>query len=304
MIVWVDDGDGSGMGWDCEIIEDGQDPDDFRRLQGNYAYLGVGKDGKPIFFESNETLSEELHLKPTQEPSIPFRGRRRGHMDYFADGLAESGIKMAEELLDIGQHPFKFGMELHAFAKEIAGNPLLAAEIPPAMLEDLFSDLRGFNNVDSTEQAKRLGKTTGKLLIFLAPGGAAAKGINLGKYPRLLKLFNEVEARGTNKDASHLPTSDSKPQTNNILAYVRDNRVPLDSETVLRNPEYRFTGRTRDHVKIYKKGDCYYYRDTKHFGKSAHLEVFDKRGKHLGEADPQTGEIRPGTADSAKKLEL
>ena len=53
-----------------------------------------------------------------------------------------------------------------------------------------------------------------------------------------------------------------------------------------------------------KKGDRYYYRDTKHFGKSAHLEVFDKRGKHLGEADPQTGEIRPGTADSTKKLEL
>ena len=304
MIVWVDDGDGSSMGWDCEITEEGQDPDDFRRLQGNYAYLGIGKDGKPIFFESNETLSEELHLKPTQEPSIPFRGRRRGHMDYFAEGLMQSGIDAGEELLDAGMHPWKFFMEIRGLADEIAKKPALAAQIPPALLSELFSDLDDFNNVDSKEQAAKLGKTTGKLLIFLAPGGAAAKGINLSKYPRLLKLFNKAEARGTNKDASHSLASDSKPQTNNIPAYVRDRRIPLDSETVLRNPKYRFTGRTRDHVKIYKKGDRYYYRDTKHFGKSAHLEVFDKRGKHLGEADPQTGEIRPGTADSTKKLEL
>jgi len=105
MIVWVDDGDGSSMGWDCEITEEGQDPDDFRRLQGNYTYLGIGKDGKPIFFESNETLSEELHLKPTQELSIPFHGRRRGHMDYFAECLMQSGIDAGEELLDAGMRP-------------------------------------------------------------------------------------------------------------------------------------------------------------------------------------------------------
>ena len=199
MIVWVDDGDGSSMGWDCEITEEGQDPDDFRRLQGNYAYLGIGKDGKPIFFESNETLSEELHLKPTQEPSIPFRGRRRGHMDYFAEGLMQSGIDAGEELLDAGMHPWKFFMEIRGHADEIAKKPALAAQIPPALLSELFSDLDDFNNVDSKEQAAKLGKTTGKLLIFLAPGGAAAKGINLGKYPRLLKIFNKVEARGTNK---------------------------------------------------------------------------------------------------------
>ena len=229
MIVWVDDGDGSSMGWDCEITEEGQEPDDFRRLQGNYAYLGIGKDGKPIFFESNETLSEELHLKPTQEPSIPFRGRRRGHMDYFAEGLMQSGIDAGEELLDAGMHPWKFFMEIRDLADEIAKKPALAAQIPPALLSEHFSDLDDFNNVDSKEQAAKLGKTTGKLLIFLAPCGAATKGINLSKYPRLLKLFNKAEARGTNKDASHSLASDSKPQTNNIPAYVRDRRIPLDS---------------------------------------------------------------------------
>ena len=64
---------------------------------------------------------------------------------------------------------------------------------------------------------------------------------------------------------------------------------------------YRKNTRPRKDIQ---KRDRYYYRDTKHFGKSAHLEVFDKRGKHLGEADPQTEEIRLGTADSTKKLEL
>ena len=39
-------------------------------------------------------------------------------------------------------------------------------------------------------------------------------------------------------------------------------------------------------AQVYKKGDQYYYRDTYHRGESSHLEVFDKRGNHLGEADP------------------
>ena len=49
--------------------------------------------------------------------------------------------------------------------------------------------------------------------------------------------------------------------------------------------------------KVYQKGKYYYHRDTLHTGKSAHLEVYNKRGKHLGEADPKTGKLIPGTAD-------
>ncbi|WP_422389665.1 colicin E3/pyocin S6 family cytotoxin [Candidatus Enterococcus lemimoniae] len=36
--------------------------------------------------------------------------------------------------------------------------------------------------------------------------------------------------------------------------------------------------------------------------KGNHLEVYDKHGKHIGEADPKTGELKPGTADLNKKL--
>ncbi|MGX7243637.1 hypothetical protein ACWOC1_02175 [Enterococcus quebecensis] len=52
--------------------------------------------------------------------------------------------------------------------------------------------------------------------------------------------------------------------------WERDNRFPLDNETIL--------------------------------GGGSHLEVYDKHSKHIGEADPKTGELKPGTADLNKKL--
>ncbi len=57
-------------------------------------------------------------------------------------------------------------------------------------------------------------------------------------------------------------------------------------------------------AQVYKSGDKYYYRDTFHTGDAAHLEVFDKKGHHIGEADPITGVIKPGTADSTKRINL
>ena len=32
--------------------------------------------------------------------------------------------------------------------------------------------------------------------------------------------------------------------------------------------------------------------------------MYNKRGKHLGEADPKTGKLIPGTADPKKRIEL
>jgi len=32
--------------------------------------------------------------------------------------------------------------------------------------------------------------------------------------------------------------------------------------------------------------------------------VFDKRGNHIGEANPLTGELIPGTADPMKKIKI
>ena len=86
--------------------------------------------------------------------------------------------------------------------------------------------------------------------------------------------------------------------------YKKENRVPLDKETVLKGKEYQKTGKKVKGAQVYKKGNQYYYRDTFHTGESAHLEVFDKRGYHLGEADPLTGALRPGTADATKAINI
>ena len=86
--------------------------------------------------------------------------------------------------------------------------------------------------------------------------------------------------------------------------YENENRIPKDSETVLKNGSYSRTNYEVKGAKVYQKGKYYYHRDTLHTGKSAHLEVYNKRGKHLGEADPKIGKLIPGTADPKKRIEL
>jgi len=85
-------------------------------------------------------------------------------------------------------------------------------------------------------------------------------------------------------------------------AWERDNRVPQDNETVLKNGEYKATNKHVKGAKVYEKDGKYYHRDTLHKGKASHLEVYNKRGNHLGEADPKTGILKPGTADPTKTL--
>ncbi len=87
--------------------------------------------------------------------------------------------------------------------------------------------------------------------------------------------------------------------------FIKDNRVPKDSETILANGTFKRTNRIGPgNAKIYEKNGNYYYRDTLHTGKGAHIEVFNKSGKHLGEANPISGELLSGTADPKKRLNL
>ena len=132
------------------------------------------------------------------------------------------------------------------------------------------------------------------------------------------QLFEAIYA--TEEDTNKLPgvpanEKDEEDKVNGVPAeeqsgakiysdYITDNRVPMDSETILGSGTFQKTKIRVKGATVYKKGNRYYYRDTFHTGKSAHLEVFDKSGNHLGEADPKTGELRPGTADSSKKLKI
>lgn len=83
-------------------------------------------------------------------------------------------------------------------------------------------------------------------------------------------------------------------------------RAPKDSETILSDRSlFDRTGKLYGkHAQIFRHRVTkhYYYRDTFHKGVDAHLEVFDKNGNHLGEADPITGVIREKSKDPDKKL--
>lgn len=83
-----------------------------------------------------------------------------------------------------------------------------------------------------------------------------------------------------------------------------ENRPPIDSETILKDKSYIPTNKTFQGAKIYTKDGKFYHRDNFHRGVASHLEVYNKQGTHLGEADIETGKIIPGTADPNKKLKL
>ncbi|WP_310889503.1 hypothetical protein, partial [Clostridium estertheticum] len=121
--------------------------------------------------------------------------------------------------------------------------------------------------------------------------GGGGKKVELNKQQ---KDYNKAveESKNSDKGAGKDPD------------YVKDNRVPLDKETVLGGKDYNKTSIKVKGAQVYKKGEYYYYRDTFHTGEASHLEVFDKRGKHVGEANPQTGGLISGTADPIKKINV
>ncbi|OPX42613.1 cytotoxic [Ruminiclostridium hungatei] len=88
--------------------------------------------------------------------------------------------------------------------------------------------------------------------------------------------------------------------------YIKENRVPKDNETVLKDKtSFTRTSSREKGATIYKgKDGNYYHRDTLHKGKGAELEVYDSQGKHIGTAEPLTGKLRPGTAVAGRKIKI
>ncbi len=99
-------------------------------------------------------------------------------------------------------------------------------------------------------------------------------------------------------------TETYKSASKNNRAYIKENRVPKDNETFLIDSSFTRTKVEIKGAKVYKYQERYYYRDTLHEGKAAHIEVFDSTGKkHLGEADPITGILDTTKADPNKKID-
>lgn len=123
--------------------------------------------------------------------------------------------------------------------------------------------------------------------------GTGAKG---GKKPSLGDI--KAAKKKENKEEALQENEEEQP------AYVKDNRTPKDRETFLAGEEYQRTRRIENGAVVYKKDGNYYYVDTGHRGKRSHVEVFDGRGRHLGEANPITGRIAPGSMDPSKRFNI
>ncbi len=79
---------------------------------------------------------------------------------------------------------------------------------------------------------------------------------------------------------------------------------PTDEQTMLRDASrYVSTKETYKGRRIYQEvlTKRFFYVDSLHFGPKAHIEVFDKRGKHLGEADLD-GKLMPHTKKRGRTI--
>ena len=91
------------------------------------------------------------------------------------------------------------------------------------------------------------------------------------------------------------------------LEYPFDTTIPpRDEQTILRETSRFKKTQLRCQSRIIYcelATERYWYIDNLHFGQAAHLEVFDKRGSHIGEADLQ-GKIDTSKQDKNKTINL
>jgi len=82
---------------------------------------------------------------------------------------------------------------------------------------------------------------------------------------------------------------------------------PSDLQTVLRN-RTRFGGTSfiQQGRKVYKESGTnrHWYVDNRHSGNSAHLEVFDSRGKHIGESDLDGNNLDRDKRDPTRTIDI
>ncbi|MCK5719888.1 MAG: hypothetical protein KAH84_08090 [Thiomargarita sp.] len=84
------------------------------------------------------------------------------------------------------------------------------------------------------------------------------------------------------------------------------NLPPTDEQTILsNNTQFEKTSLICQGRNIYRELAIhrYWYIDNLHYGKAAHLEVFDKTGKHVGEAN-LLGNIDYSKKDSTKTISI
>ncbi len=129
-----------------------------------------------------------------------------------------------------------------------------------------------------------------------------ARGLQGQDAEELLQLVDEelsgLEVNIASSARSGRPAAEAGKQPREAVpAYVAEDRVPRDNETILADrSRFTRTNIVEPHgATVYHdaEGD-YYYRDTFHKGAGAEIEWFSSRGIHLGTLNPTTGAIIGG----------
>ena len=97
----------------------------------------------------------------------------------------------------------------------------------------------------------------------------------------------------------------TNPTPGETPAYVTENRIPKDSETLIGREGLRAAGKGKrvKGAKVYHRAGGLIHRDTMHAGKGAELETYNKTGKtHKGAICAHCGTSK-GKVDKKKKCD-
>lgn len=262
------------------------------------------------------------------------RGTESGKLAFYQQLLSGAGQSLAEKTKDLAINTaagvpigLMTSVALSATVPEfmlaynLVSNICNTCANTEALVQDFDKLCTAVQNREYYEVGQNLVKTTVSA-VLVAQGSKAlyTQAQDAFQNGCLPSFINGLKAsikdnKGTrnNKPAQAKIAEEKRQQKltgqfgDNLPAFIREKRAPLDHETILAKKDFlRTTYKGISKIKgaqIYTKDGLYYYRDTQHIDLAAHLEVFDKTGKiHLGEADIVTGILKPGTADRTKSM--
>ncbi|PIE85426.1 hypothetical protein CSA08_01975 [Candidatus Gracilibacteria bacterium] len=125
--------------------------------------------------------------------------------------------------------------------------------------------------------------------------------VELAFIPIKINKFNKLKGRGDSKVMREIKDLKKKK----LPDYIKSDRKIIIDDTFLKgNSNFKGTTIKVKGAKVFQdiNTNYYYHIDTAHKGKSAHLEVYNKNKKHIGECDPVTGKIDYNKADKNKTL--
>lgn len=148
---------------------------------------------------------------------------------------------------------------------------------------------------------RRIQQRIGFLLTFAGSPFAQGRTVAVSKVPAAEVMLDSVEDEGGLRD-----WNERHPELGIVTYDPASADPPPDHQTVLgRRSRFIRTKHINQGRNVYldRSNDRYCCVDNEHFGGSAHLEVFNAHGSHVGEARLD-GTMIPDSRDATKQLPL